>query len=350
MSKQKNTPDWTEEDLQIIRDNYSTKTSKEIVSLLSIKRTEKSIRHKVQKLGLRKTVKVDNYDEIKYKTIDNVLHKMCKQCGRYLPLDFLYFPRDNTCEDKLRNICKECKGESFVISDAHYWTQEETEIFIKEYPKYTNKEFINKFFSYLTTKQLHDKAYSLKIYKLPDVKRRSLIESFTDNWRKSISISRIKRGVAKGKNNPMFGSKRIGSLNPNYKGGISALYQELRRNLKQWKIDSIENGNYQCFLTKKRFDDIHHLYSFDNIVKDTLNETGLPLYEDISFYSNEEIKLLVNKCLEIHYRHPLGVCLEEKYHSKFHEEFGYGGNTEEQFYEFLNNYYNGKYKDLEEVS
>jgi len=62
------------------------------------------------------------------------------------------------------------------------------------------------------------------------------------------------------------------------------------------------------------------------------------------------LKLLVDKCLEIHYRHPLGVCLEERYHAKFHEEFGYGGNTEEQFYEFLDNYYNGKYKDLEEVS
>jgi len=349
MSKQKNTPDWTEEDLQVIRDNYNSKTTKEIVTLLSIKRTEKSIRHKVDKLGLRKTVKVENYSEIKYKTINNILHKMCKQCGRYLPLEFLYFPKDNTCDDMFRNVCKECKGESFVVSDAHYWTQEETEIFIKEYPKYTNKEFINKYFPTMSAKQLHDKAYSLQIYKLPEVKKRSYIESLTDGWRKSISVSRIVRGVAKGVNNPMYGSNRIGSLNPNYKGGITNIVNELRRNINQWKLDSAESCNYICIFSGKRFDNIHHLYSFESIVRDTLNETGLPLYKNISLYTQEELQQLINKCLEIHYRHPLGVCMQEKYHMKFHMEFGYGSNTEEQFYVFLDNYYNGKYKDLEEV-
>ena len=154
----------------------------------------------------------------------------------------------------------------------------------------------------------------------------------------------------KGEDNPQYNSQRFGELNPNYKGGISALYQELRRNIKQWKLDSMENCNYKCFLSNNRFDHIHHLYSFECIVKDTLEETGLPLYENISWYTQDELQKLIDKCLEIHYRHPLGICLEEKYHMKFHSEFSYGNNTPEQFYEFIENYYNGKYKDLLNIS
>jgi len=42
--------------------------------------------------------------------------------------------------------------------------------------------------------------------------------------------------------------------------------------------------------------------------------------------------------------------MQKKYHIQFHVEFGYGNNTPEQFYQFIENYYDGKYKDLEEVS
>ncbi len=88
----------------------------------------------------------------------------------------------------------------------------------------------------------------------------------------------------------------------------------------------------------KKFDSIHHVYSFDNIVKDTLYETKLPLYENISSYTALELKQLIDKCLEIHYRYPLGVCLTEEIHKNFHELNGYGNNTIEQFEEFLNSF------------
>jgi len=42
--------------------------------------------------------------------------------------------------------------------------------------------------------------------------------------------------------------------------------------------------------------------------------------------------------------------MQKKYHIQFHVDFGYRNNTPEQFYEFIDNYYNGKYTDLEEVN
>jgi len=338
---------WSDVDIKIVQDNYKELFTYDIIPLLSVKRTEKAVLHMAGKLGLRKIESyVENYDSLKYKIIANVLHKYCKSCKRYLPMEYDYFPKDETCTDSYRNVCRECKGELFRFdSNVYKWSEQDIQTLEDNYPHMTNKELFNTYFPFLTISKIMHRANDLGFSKTEETLQRVHDELGKFHSERLIGIDKWKS-----KNNPQFNSKRFGSLNPNYKGGISALYQELRRNLKQWKIDSVESGNYVSFLTGRRFNDIHHLYSFDNIVRDTLMETGLPLYEDISFYSDEEIKQLVDKCIEIHYRHPLGVCLEEKYHVKFHEDYGYGNNTEEQFYEFLDNYYNGKYKDLEEVS
>ena len=137
-----------------------------------------------------------------------------------------------------------------------------------------------------------------------------------------------------------------GENNPNWQGGISQLYSYLRRSLLEWKNDSIINCKYKCVLTGERFNDIHHLYGFDTIIQETLRETNLDLKSNISYYSQDELLLLSNKCLEIHYRYPLGVCLKENIHKLFHELYGYGNNTLEQFEEFKQRY---KYNEFDTI-
>ena len=117
---------WCDYDLEIVRNNYEKLNITEINNLLSKPRTRKSIMHKAQIMGVRKIENhVDNYEDIKYKKEDGITYKLCKECKRYLPLEFLYFPRDNSCTDGFRNVCKECKGESFAISSSYVWTEEE---------------------------------------------------------------------------------------------------------------------------------------------------------------------------------------------------------------------------------
>lgn len=337
---------WSEDDIKIIEDNYADKTINEIISMLSVKRTYKAVLHIAQKLKLHKINNiVEGYNEVKYKVINNTWHKYCKCCNRYLPFSFDYFPKDNKCSDGLRNVCRECKGENFRInSNIHKWTKEETELLIEKYPHMTNKELYEVYFNHLSISKILHRGNDLKLYKTEETLKRTSQEVGDFHSQRLLDV-----GKWKNESNPQYNSQRFGELNPNYKGGISELCQELRRNIKQWKLDSAENCNYKCFFSKERFDNIHHLYSFNSIVEDTLSELELPLYENISLYSNEELLKIINKCIEIHYRYPLGICLSEKYHAKFHMEYGYGNNTPEQFYKFVENYYKGKYKDLKEV-
>ncbi len=334
---------WSSEDIEIIRKNYENLTISEIVPLLSVERTPKSIMHMAQKLDIRKiTSHIEEYNNLKYKIIDNKLHKFCKSCKRYLPSEYDYYPKDDVCIDGLRNVCRECKGEYFrVDSNFHNWSSEEIDLLIKIYSEYTNNELVNLFYPHLTVSKIMHKATLYRLYKNKEALNRSLIEIGN-----KVSKKCIEREQWVGENNPQHDSQRFGDLNPNYKGGISPLYQELRRNINQWKLDSLQNADYKCLFTGEPVDDIHHVYSFASIVDETLTETGIPLYVDISWYSNEELKTLIDKCLEIHYRYPLGVCMKKEFHQKFHSEFGYGRNTPHQFDEFINNIYNNIYVDL----
>lgn len=333
---------WNNEDIEILNNYYPTKPMNEIIPMLSVKRTPKAVRNMAVKLKVRKHVFVEDYESIKYKLIDGVIHKYCKNCERYLPCSFNYFPKDESCNDKLRNVCLECKGGLFRHeSNFHRWTKDEVNLLLEKYPHYINRELVEKYFPHFTVQRILTKAHGLKIKKSKET-----IDRFLSDLGKYTSNRLLLINKWSDNDNPQYNSQRFGSLNPNYKGGVSSLYKELRRNIKQWKMDSIENCNYKCVLTGERFNDIHHLYSFESIVKDTLRETGLELYENISDYTDDELRRLIDKCLEIHYRYPLGVCLKEYIHQAYHMNFGFGNNTPEQFEEFVNDYYDGKYKDL----
>lgn len=112
----------------------------------------------------------------------------------------------------------------------------------------------------------------------------------------------------------------------------------LRDKISDWKISSMTASNYKCIITNKRFDDIHHLYGLNNIIKEIFQEVNIPIHKNIKLYSNEELFVLVEKCIEIHNRYPLGVCLCKKVHNQFHKKYGYGSNTPKQFEEFKNNF------------
>jgi hypothetical protein len=124
---------------------------------------------------------------------------------------------------------------------------------------------------------------------------------------------------------------------------LSPLKLYLRHNLTSWKRDSMSNCNYKCVITEQPFRDIHHLYSFDNIVKETMNEINLPIYEIIEFYSDDELNLIKEKCLELHYKYGFGVCITRELHKLFHNIYGKKNNTDKQFFEFTQRYKNGEF-------
>lgn len=112
----------------------------------------------------------------------------------------------------------------------------------------------------------------------------------------------------------------------------------LRGKLFKWKQDSIKNCNYKCVITGERFDNIHHIYGFNLIFDEFISTYNVPIHKSILSYSNDELKDLTEKFITIHNKYPLGLCLRKDIHEKFHDIYGYGYNTPEQWYEFQKHY------------
>lgn len=144
-----------------------------------------------------------------------------------------------------------------------------------------------------------------------------------------------------------FYDKVKGENHPSWKGGITPLHSHLRTRILQWKKDSINYCNNKCVITGESSSTVHHIFGFDLILAELINELSL---NDVDFnniltnnISLTRLKLIEDKCLELHYKHGLGVCLSESIHKLFHSLYGYGHNTPEQFEEFKQRYNNGEF-------
>lgn len=114
----------------------------------------------------------------------------------------------------------------------------------------------------------------------------------------------------------------------------------IRKNNLEWKQKSMFASDYQCIVTKERFDDIHHLVSLNKIVRDTIDKYGYHAETfDINNLGSTDRKLFLSRVLMEQDKYPLGVCLSKKIHKQFHSEYGYGDNTPEQFRDFLERFY-----------
>jgi|GEM_PF-1257695 len=140
-----------------------------------------------------------------------------------------------------------------------------------------------------------------------------------------------------------------GEGNWNYQGGITPLHNYLRQHILQWKKDSILFYNGKCVLTNNTTTIVHHLYSFNLILQELIQELKLDMdftkikVEDLP---DDQLKLLKDRCLELHYKYGLGVCLSDNVHKLFHSLYSYGNNIPEQFTEFQQRYNNGEFTSL----
>lgn len=125
-----------------------------------------------------------------------------------------------------------------------------------------------------------------------------------------------------------------GENSGNWRGGITDVQRYLRQYISPWKADTIKEHQGLCIITGNESDVVHHIYGFNMIIKEVFESTGLPVKETVAEYSDYELDLLSTKCLQLHYKHGLGACLTKDMHFLFHETYGYGNNTPEQFSEF----------------
>lgn len=123
--------------------------------------------------------------------------------------------------------------------------------------------------------------------------------------------------------------------NPLWKGGITQLSTYFRNQLTEWKKWSMKHFDYKCFITGRAFEDIHHMNGFNDIVMRTMEIVNLPIHENISMYSDDELETIRLVCLKLHVAEGFGVPLTNDIHKEFHSIYGRGGNTIDQFIDFL---------------
>lgn len=311
---------WSSEDINTLRECYILMSKEQLLELFP-SRTWKAIRNKANSIGLKRS---NDYEKISngelYKLINNIKHKKCKKCRRYLPFDSMHYPKDSSCSEGYRNICKECKGENFAISSAQPWSEAEEKVFIEFYHCKTNSEMIREFFPNRTLKNLQEKAYGLwiykkiRLYKDKDTYSKMIKERSTDEWRKKISETHKRLELSKGEKNPMYGIRRIGKLNPNWKNGRTPLKQKIMKTpeYKEWRDKVKQRDNYKCQLCGSRESgniEAHHLNNFAEYPEQRFDvENGITL---------------------------CGNCHNPNRTGSYHNVFGTIGNTREEFIDYV---------------
>jgi hypothetical protein len=126
------------------------------------------------------------------------------------------------------------------------------------------------------------------------------------------------------------------------------LYEYLKQSLYQWKQDTLNFHNYTCLLTGKKTHIVHHLYGFDLIIEELFDFFDLEpkiRKTKISEFLIKDLEKYTSKCIELHYKSGLGICLEKSVHKLFHKHYKYGSNTPQQFEEFRQRYLAGEFDE-----
>jgi len=77
-----------------------------------------------------------------------------------------------------------------------------------------------------------------------------------------------------------------------WKDGITLFRYFLYKSLKEWRKDSLKLNGYKCVFTGGKDFHVHHLYSFNKILKETMNILDMQMHKNINDYNSKEKKIL----------------------------------------------------------
>ena len=121
----------------------------------------------------------------------------------------------------------------------------------------------------------------------------------------------------------------------------------VRSRLYYWKNSVREINNYTCVLTGSRSNlIIHHCRSFNLLMSETIEELNFPIKDNFEEYSDEELNIFLESFLNLQSYYGEYVCITEDVHRLFHNNYGYGDNTIEQWNEFVERFKIGYYDKI----
>lgn len=233
------------------------------------------------------------------------------------------------------------------MKTREFWTDEEISLLVENYHKKTLDELM-----VLLPNRKRDRiiAKANSLHLLNKCKYQpSEIEFIINNWK---NMSDVEMSNYIGRPSHSIRDKRLslGLLRLKEESSYNDLSEYIRRNNSEWKTQSMVNCGYKCILTGDRFDDIHHIYGLNLILNETLDELGIEVKLNMDEYTEKELRDILDLFKIKQSKYPLGVCLSKNVHMLFHNQYGYGSNTEEQWDKFVIDFKDGKYNEFLNVA
>ena len=315
-SKQK----WTKGEEQILIDNYS-KVSIDNICKMMPNRNKQSIIAKACKMGLKNEIFYWDEEDIQILK-DNYLLYGAKYVQEKL-------------NNKFSIIAIKTKAQKLGVVASNKWTEEEHQI-IRDYYNKKSVDEIAAMIPNHTRKSIIERAMELGV-KSGIFYTHEEEEYIKNNWQ-----TKTDEDIAKVLNRTQrkIRDKRLNMGLCRVEHGVDSYKQisdYLRGNNYEWKKKSMEACNYKCVLSGEKFSDIHHIYGFNMIVDQVLKKLGIEVIE-MSKFTQAQLDIILTEFKKEQDKYPLGVCLKKDLHINFHQIYGMGNNTEDQWKQFVSQY------------
>lgn len=309
---------WTDKEIKYLKDNYSSANWDELLQVLYPKSKE-AIIHKAYNLKIKREIYFWSENDVAI-LIDAYNNKLSVSKIRELL-------NNKFSEDAILT-----KANKLGIYQKQWWSQNEDNLLKEKYHIYDMDE-ICKLFPNRTKDAIITHAQKLKLVH-KSIWTREETQFLIDNHRKMCDeeIANILHKTKDGVRGKRFVEKLYHPVSP---GTYNYISEYIRKRNKDWKFKSMKKYNYKCAITGEKFQAIHHLYGMNLILEETLDELNYPKDIDIKDLTQNDLDKIVKHYYIVQNRYPDGVCLTDEIHKQFHNEYGYGNNTPEQFEEFL---------------
>jgi len=137
---------------------------------------------------------------------------------------------------------------------------------------------------------------------------------------------------------------QTGSGAPAWRGGISKIWIAARARLDPWLNASLRYGNKTCCITGQKDIpiDVHHITSFNIILKQVLKEYGFDENYYEKSYAECDAEGFLKRVVEVNNEFGYGACMRKDIHILYHKIYGHGNNTPTQFEEFKSRIQSGE--------
>lgn len=242
------------------------------------------------------------------------------------------------------------KATTLGFGKSRLWSIEEETILFENYSKVPMDKMLellpNRTMSSILGKAR--KHNLLSYFYLNNVYSSDEIKYLTDNYLNKTNeelaehLGRVPYGISQKLNN-------LGLYRPHEicKDGYKKLNDFVRARLNKWKNEVRESFDYTCCITGKHSNlVVHHCRSFNILIQETIDLLSFEIKDDFSDYSDEELCNFLDTFINLQAYYGEYVCITESIHKLFHQYFGYGDNTIEQWNEFVEKYKLGFYKEI----